>query len=386
MRRALVWAPRATWAASLALASCAAASRAPAPPAPPAPATATATVPSPASAAAASPTPSPPPGESALDRRIAFYEAKLVASPRHYPSAALLAGAELDKAKETGDPRWLARARASVARSMQTQANFQAMKVGVAIASYSHHFAEAVAQARAAREVYPADSSVAGLEVEALLGLGDAAGAVRALASFPADDFHAAFARGLVAMAERHHRQAAATYERAAAFAANEQVPELERFALVSAAGAFLDSGDASSARPLLARAQALPGAADDARLALHLAEELELQRRPAEALAAFEALLLRRDDAELHRQCARLARQLGDAGRAGAHFTAARALYQRALAAGEIYPLEGYSLLLSEAGVEPALALELARKNLEHKRDASAQAALQLAQPRAER
>ncbi len=323
---------------------------------------------------------------SPLDRRLAFYEAKLAASPRHYPSLALLATAELDKAKETGEPSWLGRARRHVARSMELQPNFQAMKAGAAIASYSHHFAEALDLARAARQVYPPDTSVAALEVEALLGLGQDAAAAAALAGLEADDFHASFARGLVAAAAARFAEAAAHYERAAAHAASAQVPELERFALVSAAGALLDGGDGAAARPYLERAAAIGDAGGDLRLAVHRAEALELGGEPAAALAAFEALLARRDDAELHRQAARLARQLGDAPGAARHVTAARARYQRGLDAGEIYPLEGYSLLLSEAGLEPALALELARKNLEHKRDASARAALERAQAPAAR
>jgi hypothetical protein len=328
---------------------------------------------------------------SELERRLAFYEAKVRSSPQHYPSMAQLAMVQLDLAKETGDPAWLARARAQVKRSMEIQPSFQAMKTAAAIASYSHHFAEALTLAQQARGVYPPDTALISLEVEAQLGLGELAAAERLVRSFPDIDFHAAFALALVAMAQRRFDGAAAFYEVAASRAADQQVPALRRFALVSAGGALLDGGNLDRAAYLLLQAEGVPplrpvDGRRDRRLSIHLIEWIEAIGKPADALAGLEELLAERDDPELHRHAARLARslvaarRLADPSIAERHFAAARAGYQRVLDAGEIYALEGYSLLLSEAGVEPALALELAQRNLEHKRDASAKAALQRA------
>ena len=361
------------------------AARAPAPAAPPE----SSSTPLPAPVAATAPVAAL--AGSELERRLAFYEAKLRSSPTHYPSMAQLAMVQLELAMETGDPAWLGRARAQVKRSMAVQPNFQAMKTAAAIASYSHHFAEALAFAQQARAVYPADTSVTSLEVEAQLGLGELAAAERLVTSFPELDFHAAFANGLVAVAQRRFEAASAFYELGASRAAAQKVPALQRFALVSAGGALLDGGDVDRAAHLLLLAEGVPpmhpiDGRRDRRLTIHLIEWIEAIGKPADALAGLEELLAERDDPELHRHAARLARtlvasrRLADPSIAARHFAAARAGYQRVLDAGEIYALEGYSLLLSEAGVEPALAVELAQRNLEHKRDASAKAALERA------
>ncbi|MEZ4360940.1 MAG: hypothetical protein R3B48_12225 [Kofleriaceae bacterium] len=312
------------------------------------------------------------------ERRVAFYEAKLAASPRHYPSLASLAVAELDRAKETGDPSWLARARTHAAASMAIQANVQALKAQAQLASYAHRFAEAVELCQRARAIYPPDTSLAALEVEAQLGLGEATAAAAALATFPADDFYAAFARGLIAAAAGDGPGAAAAFARAAERAAAERVVALQRFALVSAAGALLDTDDADAAAPYLEQAERL--GADDRRLRLHRAEWQEQTGHRGEALRALEALIAERDEPELRRRAARLARQEGRPEVAAAHFAAARAGYQRGLDAGERYPLEGLAYLLLEAGVDLPRARAAAEQNLEHKRDASARRAVELA------
>lgn len=319
--------------------------------------------------------------ETEADRRVAYYEAKLAGLPRHYPSLALLASAELEKAKETGDPAWLARARLSVAESMAIQPNVEAMKAGAAIASYSHRFADALELARRARAAYPPDTGVAALEVEARLGLGDVDAAEKTLATFPADDFHAAFARGLVFAARGKAADAASSYALAAERAAAEGVAPLTLFATVSAAGAYLDSGDPAAARPFLDRAESLDG--NDRRLRIHRVEWLEATGRRDEALAAVEALIESRDEAELRRRAARLSRERGDAARAETHFAAARALYRIPIEAGEAYTLEGMALLLAEAGVDLDEAVALATRNLEWKRDAAAREALEFARER---
>jgi Tetratricopeptide repeat len=324
-------------------------------------------------------TPAPPSASSQTDRHLAYYQAKLVAAPRHYPSLALLASAQLDKGKETGDPQWIARARASVERSLAIQPNVEAMKVGAAIASYSHRFADALRFARLARAAYPPDTAVAALEVESYLGLGDLDAAVATLTTFPADDFHAAFARGLVAVAEKRAADAATAYALAAQRAAAEHVVALQLFAIVSAAGALLDAGDAVGARSFLDRAIAIDR--DDRRLRIHLAEWLEATGRGQDALASLEQLLAERPDADLHRRAFRLARGGSDTARADLHFKAARAAYQRGIDAGEAYSFEGMVLLLTEARTDLALAVALAKRNLEVKRDASARSALEIAQ-----
>jgi tetratricopeptide (TPR) repeat protein len=322
------------------------------------------------------------PRRSDVDRRLAFYQAKLAASPRHYPALAALAMAELDKAKETGDPSWLSRARDHATQSSAIQPNVAALKAAAQLASYTHRFAEALELCRQARAAYPPDTSLAALQVEALLGLGRRDDATAVLRELTEDDFYAAFAHGAIEVAAGDAAAAATAFERAAARAAAEGVVALQRFALVSAAGALLDGGDPAAARRYLDAAA--PLGQGDRRLRLHQAEWLELAGRRAEALAVIEALLREHDEAELHRNAARLARQLGEARRASAHVAAARASFERALAAGEVYPLEGLAWLLLEANLELPRARALAEQNLVHKRDASARRLLAEAQRRA--
>lgn len=54
-------------------------------------------------------------------------------------------------------------------------------------------------------------------------------------------------------------------------------------------------------------------------------------------------------------------------------HFEAAERTYRRILEAGEIYSLESLARLYLDAGVNREEAKELARRNLEFKRDRSA-------------
>jgi len=316
------------------------------------------------------------------DRRIAFYRSRLEADPRHYPSLALLAGAELDRARETGDPEWLARARRNVDLSMAIQPNFEAMKTGAAIANYSHRFAEGAAWARRAREAWPSDTGVTALLAEAHLGLGEIDEAARLLAPESApDDYHTAFARGLVSAARGEGARASEEFACAARFAAEAGAKELELFSTVSAAGALLDAGRPEAALPHLLRADSMDST--DVRLRIHRAEYLEATGRIEAALLQVEELIGERDGADLRRHAFRLARELGRDARAEEHFAAARRLYERPIAAGEVYTLEGLARLLAEAGVDLDAAVALAARNLEWKRDAAAHEALSLARSR---
>jgi tetratricopeptide (TPR) repeat protein len=146
----------------------------------------------------------------------------------------------------------------------------------------------------------------------------------------------------------------------------------------VSAAGVWIDAGRPEKARPLLesaARANVV-----DPFLRLRQAELQEAEGHPEAALAVYEAILSAGEDPEIHRRASTLADRLGRRDEARRHFEAADAAYLKATEAGEVFTLEALASLYNDAKVHPDRALELARRNLEFKRDRRAHAVLERA------
>jgi tetratricopeptide (TPR) repeat protein len=139
-----------------------------------------------------------------------------------------------------------------------------------------------------------------------------------------------------------------------------------------------LDSGHPQEAVPFLQEAEAL--ASDDPDVVVHRAEFDEATGRSEKALAAYERLLERQCNAELHRRAARLRREQGDAAGAVKHFQAADRLWRNAVDRGEVYPLEGLAGLYCDAEERLDEAVQLAVQNLKHKRDAAAHETLRRA------
>jgi hypothetical protein len=81
--------------------------------------------------------------------------------------------------------------------------------------------------------------------------------------------------------------------------------------------------------------------------------------------------VLANADDATVHAAAARIARSVGDSERAERHYVAARAVFQRAIDAGEFYTLGALARLYADAGVELDEAAKLARAHAEIVRDA---------------
>jgi tetratricopeptide (TPR) repeat protein len=312
--------------------------------------------------------------------RIRYYEARVAESPELYPALARLGEAYLDRARASHDPRFLTQARAALERSIAIQTNAEALKTMTAVCTYSHRFADALRWARRAAEAHPEDRGITALQVEAHLALGqvDEAGALLSGASPPATSFHDAAARGTWLAAQGRAEEAASSFLQAAERAEAQKARDLAVWARVSSAGVWIDAGKPERARPLLdAVARTDP---DDALLQLHQAELHEAEGRPEAALAAYEALLVRGDDPEIHRRAFTLARQLGRRDVARRHFEAAEASFLKAIDAGEVYTLEALARLYLDAKVHPDRALDLARRNLEYKRDRAAHAVLNLA------
>lgn len=320
-------------------------------------------------AAQNAPQPSSPPS---IDERIRFYAAAAAEHPDHYPALALLGAASLDKARETGDPLILIEARTALERSLTIQSSYEALRAMTALCNYGHRFAEAATWGRKAADAAPGDPIITVMRVEAHLGLGQLTEAEALLPDLgsPPDEFHLAAARAQCLLARGQADEAFAAFLHAADLADRLGAREQAVWARVTASGVRIDRGRHKDVVPLLKEATAiLP---EDFFLRIHLAEVTEAEGRLEDAMTTYERLLNGKADADLHRHAARLARQLGRANQAREHFEAARALYRKPIELGHVYTLEGLARLLEDAG-EREQAHDLARRNLEFKRDGDA-------------
>jgi tetratricopeptide (TPR) repeat protein len=215
------------------------------------------------------------------------------------------------------------------------------------------------------------------MRTEALLGLQRLDDLERLLskADTTEADFYVPACQAQLFAARGERAKSLETYRRVARLADAAKAADVALWARVAAAGVCLDSGHPEDAVPYLKEAEAL--SADDPDVIVHRAEYDEASGQPKAALAAYQILLTRQCNPELHRRAARLCRETGDTVRAAVHFNAAERLWRASLIQGEVSPLEGLSGLYCDAAVRLDEAVELAQQNLEHKRDASAREAL---------
>ncbi len=309
-----------------------------------------------------------------LDERVFYYVQKVAEHPQLYPAYALLGEAYLDKARDDPDPVWLVKARSALNRSLDIQPNFQAFKTMAAVSNFAHRFEDGLKWGKRATETYPADTEVNALLAETHMGLGEYE-EVEKLLPQPGkkpDDFYTATALGNWLVSQRRYDEAVDSFQVASTLAQAAGVSELVVWAEVSTASVFIDSHRPESARLYLNKAKSLD--ARNVRLRLHQAELFVSEGSHIDALAVYEALLKERNDPEIHRKAFVLARQLGQTSKAQLHFTAAEEGFQRAIDAGEIYPLGALAQLYCDAEVKLQQALALAGMNLRYKRDLDAQ------------
>jgi tetratricopeptide (TPR) repeat protein len=315
---------------------------------------------------------------AAPEVRIRFYEAKLKEHPTLFAGHAELGAAYLDKARETHDVSWLAKARASLERSLELQPNPNAFATLAALCNFSHRFACALENAERAARSDPADGRLRALRIEAYLGLGELEKAEQLLEESGAEDgaaFALPAARGRWLAEQKRFDEALRSFVAAGEQARAGGANELTLWAEVNAAGALIDSGRPALARPHLEAATRLLPASwpMEALLKLHWAEVDALEERPAAALREYESILTREPDPEIYRRAYVLAHRLGQDQRAAELFAAADAEAERIAHAGEIFALEAQARLYADAGVKLDDAEGIALRNLEHKRDRSA-------------
>lgn len=307
-----------------------------------------------------------------VNQQVTYYEGRVAREPRLYPAYALLGAAYLDKARLTHDPAWLARSREALARSQKIQSNFDAMKSMAAVCNYAHRFNEAMQWLDRAAGAMPEDSSMVAMRVEALMALGRTDEARRVAENEgTTDDFYYSAARGQIAMATGQYDEAKAAFLSAARAAETQEATSLQAWALIMAAGSRIDSGRAAEAKPLLEAARRLEP--DSIELGIHDAEVMEAEGRAATALDRYAALARPTDDPSLHARAFALARELKRERQARQHFDAAERGFQKAIDAGEVYTLEALASLYLEAGASLDRAEQLARENLNYKKDRAA-------------
>lgn len=307
------------------------------------------------------------------DARIRYYSKRVKEDPRLYPAYALLGEAYLSRARVSHDPGDLAHARAAFDRSMEIQPNGESLTGLAALTGFGHRFEESLSWGRQAADANREDPHVRALLGEALLGLGrdDEARALLPADGAEPKDFYTAAALGAWMKANGRLTEAASAFQAAARFAAQQKAEKFVVWARVNEAGVWLDSGDLARARPLLEAVRR--DAPKDAFLREHEAELAEKEGRLEDALAIYEEQIKSGGNPEAQRFAASLARRLGRTEEARRHFEAAESFYRRILDAGGIYSLESLARLYLDAGVNLEEAKELARRNLEFKRDRSA-------------
>jgi tetratricopeptide (TPR) repeat protein len=121
------------------------------------------------------------PGVGIADRNISAAQSIIKSRPEVPEGFNLLAAAFMQKARETGDFSYNARAEEAIRQSFKVAPNnVDGKKLNAALLLNFHKFSEALAEARGAQAINPRDHEVYGSIVDALVELGDYKGAVDA--------------------------------------------------------------------------------------------------------------------------------------------------------------------------------------------------------------
>jgi tetratricopeptide (TPR) repeat protein len=205
--------------------------------------------------------PGPRPGDS-TDARIAKLQATVRAEPRRADGYTLLAGAYLQKVRETGDASFYQRAGAAVDRALQLAPGDPAgLTERSALALARHDFRAGLSDAQRARAQAPQVNKPFGVLVDALVELGrydDAGRALQRMVDRRPD--LAAYAR-VSYFRELHGDLDGAVRAMQAAVSAGGDVPENEAYVRSLLGGLELQRGRlAAASRSFRAALEAVPG------------------------------------------------------------------------------------------------------------------------------
>lgn len=284
---------------------------------------------------------------------VAFLEARIARSPEGLDLAAL-ARAYLNRARRTGQSRWIDDAEAAARRSLEILpvSNGGAVLALAQAAQMKHGFAESLALCERVLGDRPRDARALALQATARLGLGDVAGALRSadgLVDRSPISEHLAL-RAVVLAAGGHEREALHDFRKAAAL---EEPGDAEGSAWLRAMWArlALQRGRADDAEDLLREALRIHPWSSTA---LGLLGDLELERgRIDEADRAFRDAFQASGDPVFLGRRAEAKRRKGDSAGAEELFDAA----EKALRASPGHRVQLARLLL-EKGSPEALAI----------------------------
>ena len=315
--------------------------------------------------------------EPTIDQRIDFYRKKLEQHPTLFVVYTQLAAAYLDKAREDLNPKWVKLAEQNLEKSQKIYSNFDAYKGLEVLNAYRHQFAEARRWGEIAYKISSEDYEVLAVLVEADLGLGDIPAAIKRLPPLGSEpqQFHIAVAMANVYKARHQYAEARKLFLLAEQLASVQGYRYLTVWARTNAAGMLIDSGQPQAALPDLQAATKIRKG--DSILRLHWSEYHAGIGEPQKALGILESMLENANHPGFHYRAYLLAKELGYADKAKAHYAAAEKGYLLPLEQGEIYTLGSLAQLYCDADVNLQKALGLAQRNLEYKRDEEAQDAL---------
>jgi tetratricopeptide (TPR) repeat protein len=184
------------------------------------------------------------------DQRVIAAQAMIERLPSDARGYNLLAAAYMQKARETGDFGFNAKADEALARSEKSEPdNYDALKLRAKLLLTFHRFAEALEASQRAQQVNPRDHDVYGAMTDALVELGDYPKAVEA-AQMMMDLRPDTASYSRVSYLRQLHGDTKGAIEamRIAAQAANPQDPESLSWCLVQLGDALMNAGQPADA------------------------------------------------------------------------------------------------------------------------------------------
>lgn len=317
--------------------------------------------------------PPAPSGQSDVDSKIAYYRSR-IGGPASYPAEARLGLAYLQKARESGQPEYSERALRHLLCSLEHQPNFEALLGAALVCIERHEFTKALGYAEQAVTTMPTDLDAQGVLFDSLLALGETQRAAQvADKMLQLKPGFAAFTRRAALNSYRGELRAAVeAMERACKYADDAPLLASTRaWARVRLGSLHIANCEPAAARQNYQAALRLyPGYF----LALeHMAELDAAEGRIDKAIHIYRDLLKRIPTPNYRLALAELYVLAGEERKANAERQKAVANLRKAVEDGSKAELRELALQLLDSGAHAKEALELAQRDWENRKDATA-------------
>ncbi len=297
----------------------------------------------------------------------AFYEDRIRKSPDDLEAYTRLAQVYLQLARQTGDEtRFVPLAEERITQAISRNAeDYYARVLQASLLNILHRFDEARVEAEALAEVYPHDSAIQGILIDALVELGEYEAAVaasdRLLAMRPG---LAAYARASY-LRELHGDAAGAIEAMKLAVEAGVPGQEDRAWASMHLGNLLLGQGDLENARRVFEGIlEEVPG---DARALAGLGHIAHLEGQTESAISYLDQAYAREPRGEFLELLVEVYAASGDEATAGIYLDRVEAGYLAAAAMGENNGME-YADFLADRGERLEEALELAEAERERR------------------